>query len=364
MKFLACLARRGSMSAAKVAVITPNRTDRAHRVRTVRFLEGIILLGLVVGAGVFYLGVIDRHAFLFYFFVPTAVAGVVFGLRLGLMYASVSIVLVLLPLVLDGVSYLAGDGQQLSGMEAMVALWAAFLLVMAYVVGWVSEHGGNRVLLQGLGSDAISAVERERTRMGYDIHDGIAQTATAALMEVEVVAALTAEAAPEVQQEVARLRDTCAQSVREIRTMIGQLRPPQLGADEFPVTLTQLVEEFQDRTGIKTELAVEGDLSVHTDSMRICVYRVIQEALSNVEQHAAASRTRVGIRATKRNVFLTVVDDGVGFDTQRLASRSNDGHFGLAGMEERVSLLAGRCEVDSSPGQGTVVRAHIPGYRA
>jgi len=79
-------------------------------------------------------------------------------------------------------------------MAASFLPWMGFLLATAYVVGWVSEHGGNRLLLQGLGGDAIAAVERERRRMGYDIHDGIAQVATTALMEVEVLEALTEDA--------------------------------------------------------------------------------------------------------------------------------------------------------------------------
>jgi signal transduction histidine kinase len=356
------IGQRRDASVAKVAG-SRSRTARVHGVRTRGFLEAAILLGVVVGAAVFYLVVHERTSFLYYFFVPVAAGAVVFGRRLGAAYAALSILLVLVPVVLRGLRYIYGADPTVAEMLASFILWAAFLLATAYAVGWVSEHGGNRVLLQGLGADAITAVERERKRMGFDIHDGIAQVVTTALMEVEVLEALTEDAAPEVKEEVSRLKAICGEAVREIRTMIGHLRPPQLGAEEFPVTLTHLVGEFRDRTGVKVELAIEGDLSTHTDSMRICVYRVVQEALSNVEHHAEASRTRVGVRATKGRVFLTVADDGVGFDAAGYSLGKANGHFGLAGMQERVSLLAGRMEIDSAPGHGTVVSADIPGLR-
>jgi signal transduction histidine kinase len=127
--------------------------------------------------------------------------------------------------------------------------------------------------------------------------------------------------------------------------------------------MLHMAEEFRDRTGIKTEISLDGNLAAHTDSMRICVYRVVQEALSNIEQHAEASRARVGIRATNGGVFLTIADDGRGFDASAYSLPQSNGHFGLAGMHERVSLLAGRMKIDSAPGAGTVISAHIPGLR-
>lgn len=347
---------------AKVAAAR-SRTARVYGVRTRRFLEIAVLLGVLAGAAVFYLVVQERTSFLYYFFVPVAAGAVLFGRRHGAAHAGLCILLVLLPVIREGLSYIYGAATTAAEMLASFILWGAFLLATAFVVGWVSEHGGNLMLLQGLGADAIEAVERERKRLGFDIHDGIAQVVTTALMEVEVLEALTEDAAPEVKEEVSRLKQICGEAVREIRTMIGHLRPPQLSAHEFPATLTHFVGEFRDRTGVKVELAVEGDLSTHTNSMRICVYRVVQEALSNVEHHAEASRARVGVRATKGGVFLTVADDGVGFDADAYATGRANGHFGLAGMQERVSLLAGRMEVDSAPGHGTVVSAHIPGIR-
>jgi len=300
-------------------------------------------------------------ALLSFYFLPIGVAAVMTGRLRGILYALLAVLLataVVLSRGPDIVGVGGGDTQALGTF----GLWASLLVLHAYLVGAVAERGGNRALVQGLGGDALAAIERERRRMGHDLHDGIAQSAATALMQTEILEARATDAQPDLGGDISALKETISYLLFEVRTMINHLRPPALGREEFETTLQRLVADFRNRTGVKTELSLEGDLSEHTDSMRICLYRVIQEALANVEQHADASHTRVGVQVTKNSVFLLISDDGVGFEVSEYESSCN-GHFGLLGMRERVSHLAGEVSIDSARGQGTIIRAFIPGYR-
>ena len=143
--------------------------------------------------------------------------------------------------------------------------------------------------------------------------------------------------------------------------MIGNLRPPALGPDDFNGSMSILVESLQNRTGIFSDLELEGDFAIHTDSARICVYRIAQEALANAEQHSGATTVRVWARASKSGVDLIVHDNGKGFDPEGLLPANGD-HFGLSGMRERAEYLGGRLAIKSSA-DGTSVVLHIPRYR-
>jgi signal transduction histidine kinase len=145
--------------------------------------------------------------------------------------------------------------------------------------------------------------------------------------------------------------------------MIGTLRPPPLDAAEFEATLTKLLDDFADRSRLQMRRAVDADFTEHSYAMRICVYRVLQEALNNIEQHAQATTVSVRLKELGHAVFLSVTDDGVGF-TPECFSDPDTMHFGLRGMEERVEHLGGFLEIRSEPGLGSAVRAYIPGRKA
>jgi len=333
--------------------------------RARHLLAFLIVLAILAGA-LFYYYLDARITALPYFFVPVTAGAVLSGRIKGLGYAVFAIALVAGPTAFEGGEFLRRGTAQSEELAALSA-WILLLPLSAFIVGQVSELGGSRLLVMGLGADAMNAVERERKRMAFDIHDGIAQTANTALMQAEVLEMLAEEADPALRSQIRSVRDTASTAVSEIRTMIGQLRPPALSASEFPATLHHLIEDFVERTDIKIEFDLAADLSGHSDSVRICVFRVMQEALSNVQNHAKASRAYVGLNEARGGVFLTIRDDGVGFEVpplkQQLAVTSQS-HHGLAGMQERVWLLTGRIEIESRPQEGTAIRAFIPRYQA
>jgi signal transduction histidine kinase len=112
-------------------------------------------------------------------------------------------------------------------------------------------------------------------------------------------------------------------------------------------------------TGIDAELRVEGDLASLSDSQKIVLFRVVQEALSNVRKHSGARKVSIALRSRRTFVDLTVTDDGNGFDPRRL----DTDRLGLAGISERVRLLGGAVEIETSPGGGTTVRATLPQWK-
>jgi signal transduction histidine kinase len=116
---------------------------------------------------------------------------------------------------------------------------------------------------------------------------------------------------------------------------------------------------LENATGIESKLAVDGDLNELSDSQKIVLFRVVQEALSNVRKHSEAKSVSVVLRSKRTFVDVSVVDDGRGFDPRGL------GHdrLGLAGISERVRLLGGAVEIETSPGAGTTVRATLPQWR-
>ncbi|GAB4251857.1 MAG: hypothetical protein Kow00129_12740 [Thermoleophilia bacterium] len=338
-----------------------DRDARRQLVQRRRLLEALVVLLIVFGAGAFYFLVADRSAFLFYFFVPVSIGAVLSGRVKGLLFAGLAALGVIGPIAINGTGFLNTPLLSQNEVALRLVAWALSLGVAAYLIGLVSEIGGNRVLVLGLASDAMSAVERERKRMAYDVHDGVAQTVSTALMQADILEMMVEDNEGELKKQASDLRQTLAGGVEEIRTMIGNLRPPALTAREFPNTVARLVEDFRGKTGVKLELALDADLRRASDSVRICLYRVIQEALSNIERHAGASRAWIGISENRGGVFLSIRDDGAGFDPK---TADQSGHYGLASMQERVWLLTGHIQIDSKPAEGTTIRAYIPHYQS
>lgn len=344
----------GRRSGSSRVTVTYSRGRLWLRVVLVAAAAAAVIATLVLGA---------NTPVLLVSFLPVALMAALFGWRDGAALAGVCVAVVLgaeIPDLAVGGGVEAADQ---TGLRSVV-MWAVTLLLTGTLVGHLAERAGNQRLLKELAAKTSAAVERERKRVSYDIHDGIAQEAATALMETEILRSLCATADTEMQEQATRIRDTLATLLKETRSMIGQLRPPPLDAAQFVTTLGNLVEDFESRTGITSDMVVSGDFTAHTDSMRICVYRVTQEALSNIEHHAKASHAFVSIRAVKAGVHMDISDDGEGFDASVLQAEGGRDQFGLKGMHDRVANLSGRLEIISSPGSGTTIRAFCPGYRS
>jgi signal transduction histidine kinase len=156
----------------------------------------------------------------------------------------------------------------------------------------------------------------------------------------------------DVHARLGALDESLREIAHSIRSSTAVARPV---ADAVEAELRAL----ETATGIEVDLGVEGNLSSLSDSQKIVLFRVVQEALSNVRKHSAAGRVSVALRSRRTFVEVTVTDDGCGFRLQQL----DTDRLGLAGISERVRLLGGAVEIETSPGAGTTVRATLPQWR-
>jgi len=207
--------------------------------------------------------------------------------------------------------------------------------------------------LQELSKRLVDTEERERKAISRELHDQVGQSLGALLLDVEALATLPDEKGSfrEGLLNIKRLAQTC---VNEVRNMALLLRPSMLDDLGLVAAVEWQAREISKRTGMLVETADENVPDDLPEEHKICVYRVVQEALNNCSKHAGAKRARVTLRRVPDQLQVVVEDDGKGFDAERVRG------LGLIGMHERVSQLGGELKVDSHPGRGTRVSADLP----
>jgi len=213
--------------------------------------------------------------------------------------------------------------------------------------------------LEDLVRRLLLAQEEERRRVAYEIHDDLAQLAVGVQQHLETFARYYRPRRPEARAKLDRARALAQRTVLEARRVIAGLRPTAL--DDFGLA-TALRLDIEARCADGWAIAYDETLGPERlpPAVETALFRVVQEALTNVGKHAGTTRVQVALRRRRATVRLVVRDSGQGFDP-RAVDRSGPGqHVGLAGMRERVSLLGGRWQVRSRPGQGTCVMALVP----
>ena len=197
----------------------------------------------------------------------------------------------------------------------------------------------------------VEAQETERARVARDLHDESNQALTAVILHLQ---AAMEDAPPDLAVRIDDAKTLAAQAMEELLQVVRQLRPTILDLGLRNALSAQL-DEFSERSGIETEFTFEGDARRRLGNEReLAIYRVVQEALSNIVQHADATRVEVSLEVTDPIVLL-VKDNGRGFDTT-----APSGRFGVIGMRERALLVDGVLEIESSPGAGAVLRMEMP----
>ena len=227
--------------------------------------------------------------------------------------------------------------------------------------GTVPSPGAGLPVLTG--TDASSALqERERVRLGFDLHDGPAQSVSAALLQVKMLDGLRGE---DLRQGLVDLRTTLAGALAEMYELIENLGGKGLEHEGVVRKIEVLVGTFGDQSGLHPTLTVEGAEPETTHSLQVAIFRIVQEALSNISKHAEAQHVDVLLNFSDDEIACDVQDDGKGFDPD--AAETHAGRrerYGLNSMRERARLLDGRCLIESSPGHGTLVAVRIPTWQA
>ena len=208
--------------------------------------------------------------------------------------------------------------------------------------------------LRGLSNQLVRVQEEERKAISRELHDEVGQILTGLRMELGTLSShFTDDSFRERLESTKRLAEEALRSVRNLALLV---RPSMLDDLGLEPALRWQTKEFSRRCGIPVALAIEGQLDSLPEALRICVYRAIQEALTNCSKHADASRVTVTVSHERDRVSATVQDNGKGFDKLRLQTRG----LGLVGMSERVRALRGIINVSSEPGRGTLISLEVP----
>jgi signal transduction histidine kinase len=232
-----------------------------------------------------------------------------------------------------------------------------------------SEHHYGQLLTQSdrlqaqsrqLSRQILLAQEDERRRISRELHDVIAQT----LAGINVrLAALKKEAALNIEgldRNIARTQRLVEKSVHLVHQFARELRPAVLDDLGLIPAVHSFMKNFTTRTGIRTSLMAAAAVEKLDTAKRTVLFRVAQEALTNVARHAQASRVAVKIQKGPARICMKIKDDGRSFHVERVLHGNGGKHLGLLGMRERVEMVDGTFCVESAPGRGTTVRVEIP----
>ena len=213
--------------------------------------------------------------------------------------------------------------------------------------------------MRELSQQLVNAQEEERKHLSRELHDHVAQVLTGLRMELGRLERMTATSSTPVGPVVAGCKALVDDLFRTVRNLALGLRPSMLDDFGLHSALEWLVRDFTGRYAIKVDLKMEGDCDALPDKHRTCVYRAVQEAMTNCARHAHAETIAVVVRALDDQLHLSVTDDGVGLDPVR-----HRGGLGLRGIEERVKELGGTLLISRAPKSGTRLAIRIPVPRA
>jgi signal transduction histidine kinase len=199
----------------------------------------------------------------------------------------------------------------------------------------------------------VAAQEEERRRLALELHDETGQALTSILLGLKAIGG--AKSKENAERAEADVRALVVQALQDVRALAVELRPSALDDFGLGPAVERLAQTFGERSGIST--TVETHLAERLPpELETTLYRVVQEALSNVVKHAAARHVSIVLAQRGSSVAATIDDDGAGFDEAEVRPDA----LGLTGMRERLALVGGALEIESTPGRGTTVAAQVP----
>jgi len=222
------------------------------------------------------------------------------------------------------------------------------------------EEAERRESLRGeLLRRVVAAQEAERKRIARELHDATGQTLTAIGLGLRGVSGILHQDPDKASANLRRMQTLVAHALSELQHMISDLRPSHLDDLGLPAALRWYCGELQERFPIAVDVEVNGEVWDVRGEVTTALFRIAQEALTNVVKHAGAEQVRVNLTYRPESVSLEVVDNGSGFNSGQIQTGKGEG-WGLAGMSERASLIGGDLRLESSPGQGTRVKVSVP----
>jgi signal transduction histidine kinase len=209
--------------------------------------------------------------------------------------------------------------------------------------------------MRQLSQQLVKTQEAERKNLSRELHDHVGQMLTALRMELGTAERARGAGGQQFGQAISESKRLSETMLRTVRDLAMGLRPSMLDDFGLKPALEWLARDVSRRCDLRVDITVDGELEPLPDAHRTCIYRVVQEALTNCVRHARASRVSIKVLGRPASLELSVEDDGVGADLA--APRSG---LGLLGLDERVRELRGRLVIVSRTGQGTTLQVTMP----
>jgi len=254
------------------------------------------------------------------------------------------------------------------GTEAILKLTTSLVTEDGKIVGFqhiARDVTGERKMQDSLRhylSNITRAQEEERKRIARELHDDTSQTLYALSRQVDNFSRDNiAQESKETAAFLKELQERLNAALQGIRLFTQELRPPMLDDLGLMATLRWQTSDLEKRTGVEVQLTTIGTERRFSTEIELTIFRIVQEALRNVEKHAQASKVEATIEFSEDRTKISICDNGKGFDSEgSLSDLPREGKLGITGMEERVRLLNGNLSITSKPGKGTKVMIDIP----
>lgn len=205
----------------------------------------------------------------------------------------------------------------------------------------------------------ISAQEEERKRIARELHDDTGQAITSLMVGLRAASDVCE---PATRARLDHLREIAAQTLNSVKRLARELRPPLLDDLGLPAALERYLASYRTTFNVNTDLQVAG-FSANgrlAPEIELALYRIVQEALTNVAKHAHARNVSIVVERKAHSVIAIIEDDGQGFDVRAVMDAGRESQLGLYGMRERAELLGGHLYIESTPGKGTSVFVEVP----
>jgi len=208
-----------------------------------------------------------------------------------------------------------------------------------------------------LGGMLINAQEKERSRLAAELHDDFSQRLAVLALRLETAAETLPPASQAAKQQLVKLSNSASELGADLHTLSHRLHSSTLESLGLVPGASALCKEFASQQGMKIDFTTENVPHTVDHEVALCLFRIIQEGLRNLQKHSGATKAQVGLQKMGNKLLVTVRDQGVGFDPKGMSGKAG---LGIRSMQERVRLLGGRFEIHSAPGKGTSIEAWVP----
>ena len=218
--------------------------------------------------------------------------------------------------------------------------------------------------LRNLSRQVLQAQEEERKRISRELHDVIAQTLTGINLRLATLQKNAGRNPKVFDRHLARTQLLIEKSVNIVHEFARELRPAVLDDLGLIPALHSFMKNFTAQTGVHVHLKAFAEVEQLATSQRTVLFRVAQEAFTNVNRHAKASRVEVSIEKLPDSIGMKIKDDGKSFQVERVLNSKGSQRLGLLGMGDRVEMVGGTFSIESAPGKGTTIKVEIPFTKA